>query len=98
MIKNVLLPGQAETINIIIDCGYKNVFSMLSAVRETINFLQSRFRSRLKAAYLNKIPPTASFLWGIIKNFLQEDTLRRIFLIKGDHVGPLMLTSNPSQI
>lgn len=71
---------------------------MLSTVRETINFLQSRFRSRLKAAYLNKIPPTASFLWGIIKNFLQEDTLKRIFLIKGNNVGPLMARTHPSQL
>ena len=93
-----MLPGHAETLVAVVDCGYKNVISMLGMVRDSINFLQSHFRCRMRSAYLIKIPPTASFLWGIIKNFIHEDTLKRMFIIDGDSVGPLFKTTHPSQI
>lgn len=78
-----MLPGQAETLVAVVDCGFKNIFSMLSIVKDTISFLSTTFRCRMKSAYLIKIPPSASFLWGIVKNFISADARKRMFIVDG---------------
>ena len=52
----------------------------------------------MRAAYLIKIPPSASIIWAIVKNFIQEETLKRMFIVDGETVGPLFNSTNPSQI
>ena len=59
---------------------------MLSIVKDTISFLSSTFRCRMKAAYIIKIPPSAAIIWGIVKNFISADALKRMFILEGNLV------------
>ena len=40
----------------------------------------------MKAAYLIKIPPSAAIIWGIVKNFISADALKRMFILEGNVV------------
>jgi hypothetical protein len=61
----MLIPGQVEMWNTIIDVGYEGVMSMIGPMKSSISFLQSTFRSRMYVAYILRPSGTCSFLWSI---------------------------------
>lgn len=74
----MLLPGQVETWVAIIDVGYRNLGSLISPLKSSIGFLSSTFRNRMRIAYVVRVPGSVSFLWSIVKRFLEEDTAQKI--------------------
>lgn len=75
--KNVLIPGQVENWISIIDCGYTGLTSFVTSVRKPMSMLSDKFRSRMLACYVVQIPMSLSFFWGIVKTFLEEETIRK---------------------
>lgn len=90
VLNNYLLPGQIETWVAIIDVGYQNLGSLISPMKASIGFLSNTFRNRMKIAYVVQIPGTLSFLWRIIKNFLHEETEKKINFLDEREVRPLL--------
>lgn len=44
--------------------------------------MQNNFRSRLYVMYIVQAPTSINFMWGMIKGFLEENTQRKIQIIK----------------
>lgn len=78
VLQNFLLPGQVETWVAIIDVGYRNLASLIGPMKDSIGFLSNTFRNRMSICYVVRIPMSLSFIWRIIKNFLHEDTEKKI--------------------
>lgn len=80
VIRNYLVPGQVENWVGLIDSGYQGLFSMIDAMREAFTFLADTYRSRLFACYNVRITTSISIIWGIVKKFLEDDTIEKINL------------------
>lgn len=93
-----MLPGQVETWVAIIDVGYQNLTSLVGPMKASFAFLANTFRNRMRIAYVVRIPGALSFLWMIIKNFLHEDTAKKINFLDDQAVAPLLEFTNPSQL
>ena len=72
--------------------------SMVGPMKASFGFLANTFRNRMRICYVVRIPGTLSFLWRIVKNFLHEDTAKKINFIDDQVVGPLLEYTNPSQL
>ena len=48
--------------------------------------------------YVTRIPTSISFVWGIVKNFLDESTVKKINFIDEQVIEPLMEFCNPEQM
>lgn len=88
-----------ETWNTIIDLGDCSVFSLGSTLVEIIKYLSSIFRARIHHSYLLNCPGAMKLLWGMVKNVLNDDQIRKISLsdkktLKADNFA----TINPHQI
>lgn len=53
---------------------------MVDAMREAFTFLADTYRSRLFACYNVRITTAISIIWGIVKKFLEDDTIEKINL------------------
>ncbi len=60
--------------------------------------MQHNFRSRLFVMYIIQAPTSINFLWGMIKGFLEENTQRKIQIIKQIIPENLMKHANKEQI
>ena len=78
VLNDLLLPGQVETWVAIIDVGRQNLFSMLSPLKTSFGFLMNTFRCRMRSAYIVRPSSSISWLWGMVKNFLHEETAKKI--------------------
>ena len=87
--RNCLIPGQIENWVAIIDGGFHGLFSLASTMKKSFNFLSSTFRSRMFVCYVVRCPPSLSFLWGIIKKFLEEETIKKINFFDEPKIDPL---------
>jgi hypothetical protein len=54
----------------------------MGPMKASIGFLQSTYRCRMFVSYIIRPSGTCSFLWGIAKKFLQEDTIKKIVFIE----------------
>lgn len=87
-----------ETWVAIIDVGFHNLTSLIGPMKSSFGFLANTFRNRMRIAYVVRIPGMLSFLWSIIKNFLHEDTAKKINFLDTQAVTPLLAYTNPSQL
>ena len=78
MVRNILIPGQVETWVSLIDAAYTSMISMVSTMKKSFTFLSDTYRSRLFVNYIVRVPTSMSFLWGITKRFLEEETVKKI--------------------
>ena len=60
--------------------------------------MQNNFRSRLYVMYIVQAPTSINFMWGMIKGFLEENTQRKIQIIKQIIPENLFKHTNKEQI
>lgn len=76
--RNFLIPGQVENWVAIIDANQTGLFSLIGTMKKSFSFLSDTYRSRMFVCYVVRIPSSLSFLWGLAKNVLDEETVRKI--------------------
>jgi hypothetical protein len=96
--KNFMIPGQVENWVAIIDAAHTGVLSLVSTMKRSFSFLSDTFRSRMFVCYVVRIPTTLSWVWGIVKNFLEEETVKKINFFDDQTIEPLLEFCHPSQI
>ncbi len=96
--RNYLIPGQVENWVAIIDAASHGLFSLVGSMKKSFSFLSDTFRSRMFVYYVVRIPSSISFLWGIIKKFLEEETVRKINFFDEQSIEPLLEYCHPSQL
>jgi hypothetical protein len=67
-------------------------------MRKSFTFLSDTYRSRMFVCYVVRIPTSISFVWGIVKNFLEEETVRKINFFDEQTIEPLHDYCHPSQL
>lgn len=60
--------------------------------------MQNNFRSRLFVMYIVQAPTSINFMWSMIKGFLEENTQRKIQIIKSIIAENLFKHTNREQI
>ena len=75
VIRELMIPGQVENWVTIIDSNKESFFSFVSMMNANAKFLGSKFRSRLFALYNVNVSMSVWFIWGIMKKFLDDDTV-----------------------
>ena len=78
VLNNLLIPGQVENWIVIIDAAHTGLLSLVGSMKKSFTFLSETYRSRMFVCYVARVPTSISFLWGIVKKFLQEETVRKI--------------------
>lgn len=98
VMRHLLIPGQVENWVAIIDAAQTGLFSLASTLKRSFSFLSDTYRSRMFVCYVVRIPGSISFLWGIIKKLLEEETVRKINFFDDQTIEPLLDYCNPSQL
>jgi len=80
VIKHYFIPGQVENWIALVDSGFQGLFKMVDSMNKAFSFLADTYRSRLFAAYNVRITTSISIIWGIVRRFLQQDTIDKINL------------------
>ena len=70
VLKNLLIPGQVENWNVIVDAAHTGLFSLVGSMKKSFTFLSDTYRSRMFVCYVTRVPTSVSILWGIVKRFL----------------------------
>lgn len=96
--KNFLIPGQVENWISVIDAASIGVFSLVSSMKKSFSFLSDTYRSRMFVCYVVRIPTSVSFIWGIVKRFIEEETVKKINFFDDQTIEPLLEFCNPSQL
>ena len=89
------LPYSVLYIYIFIFIPYFLFFKLLQKI---MSYMQNNFRSRLYVMYIVQAPSAINFMWGMMKGFLEENTQRKIQIMK--HIVPenLFKHTNKEQI
>lgn len=96
--RNFLIPGQVENWVAIIDVAEIGLFSLINSMKKSFTFLADTYRSRMCVCYVVRIPASISFIWTVVKRFLDEDTVIKINFFDDQKVEPLLEYCNPSQL
>ena len=78
--------------------GYKSLLSLVSPLKASFGFLMNTFRCRMRYCYVVRPPSSISFLWGIAKGFLHEDTAKKINILDTATIDQMLEYTNPSQL
>lgn len=63
-----------------------------------MSYMQNNFRSRLFVMYIVRAPSSINFMWGMIKGFLEENTQRKIQIVKEVVPANLFTHTNKEQV
>lgn len=89
VIHHYLIPGQVENWVALIDSGYQGLFQLVDNMKKAFTFLSDMYRSRLFACYNVRITTSISIIWGIVKRFLEQETIDKINLFDENKPEPL---------
>ena len=82
-IQKLMIPGQIENWIVITDLGSKGLTQLpISEVKSIVKTLQDNFRCRMIVNYVVNAPSSLYFLWGIVKKFIEEHTIKKIRINK----------------
>lgn len=98
VLEDLLLPGQVETWVAVVDIGFQNLMSMVGPLKTSFGFLSNTFRCRMRYCYVVRPSGPVSFLWGITKKFLHEDTVKKINFVDNERIEELLKFTNASQL
>jgi hypothetical protein len=70
----------------------------LGSLKEIMGYLSSNYRSRLFTMYIINSPRSIFMPWTIAKGFLEENTVKKIQIIKDANLAPLFTHTNKSQV
>ena len=75
----LMIKGHIENWIIITDLNNKSLTNLpLSELKQIISVLQNNFRCRMIVNYIVNAPRTLSFLWGLLKKFVEPHTVNKI--------------------
>lgn len=78
----MFINGQVQNVIGIIDVGYVSPFHLIKPMKMTISFLQGNYKYKLHQIYILKTTTMFNFAFGIAKNFMKKDTIRKIVVIE----------------
>lgn len=90
ILSNLLIPGQVENWVAIIDAANTGLFSLVGTMKKSFSFLSDTYRSRMFVCYVARVPTSISFIWGIVKKFLDEETVKKINFLDEQIIEPLL--------
>jgi len=82
IITYMLIPGQVENWNIIIDLNDVSIFSIPDSLMKIFKILQANYRARLNSMFILGMTGFLNALWTIVKSFLDSNTQKKIKIIK----------------
>ena len=89
-IQRLMIPGQIENWVVITDLGSKGLTQLpISEIKSIVKTLQDNFRCRMIVNYLVNAPTSLYFLWGVVKKFIEEHTIKKIRICKESAPGEL---------
>ncbi len=80
LIKNLLVKGQVENWNIIVDCTNASLLSLPPDLKKLLQILSDNYKCRLHTMYVLNLSFFLMAIWQIIKNVLDPITQRKIIL------------------
>ncbi len=89
VIHHYFIPGQVENWVALVDSGYQGLFQLVETMKKSFAFLSDIYRSRLFAAYNVRITTSISIIWGIVRRFLEPETVEKINLFDESRPDPL---------
>ena len=98
VVKNLLIPGQIENWNVIVDKGDYNIFSIPTGIMNIARMLQNNYRSRLYKGFVFGFSGFWTFLWIIVKSFLDESTNAKITIMDSSNKNLLFDLINKEQL
>jgi hypothetical protein len=94
----MLIPGQVENWNIIIDLYNVSIFSMPDSLMKIIRILQSNYRARLNSLYIVGMSAWLNAIWTVIKSFIDSNTNKKIKFIKENAKYEIFESINSEQV
>jgi hypothetical protein len=98
IINNLLIPGQVENWIILTNVNGVSIFSIPKDMKNMMGVLSSNYRCRLFINYILGMGSVLNFLWNIIKNFIDEVSLKKIKFLKKGEFGPIFDYINEEQV
>jgi hypothetical protein len=96
---NMLQPGVIENWVTIADLGNLGLTSLpISSFKSVSHVLQENYRCRLALSYVVNSPRSISFIWGMIKPFIDKMTVKKISFHRESSPQPLFTHCNHSQV
>jgi hypothetical protein len=98
IIENMLIPGQVESWVVITDLcniGMRNL--PLKDLKKLITCLQDNFRNRMHINYVVNAPTTFVFIWRMVKGMLEQNTVKKIRIMKQSVIDELTTHFNTGQ-
>lgn len=85
-LKNLLVPGKAETMVVVIDMTDVGTISIpMTALKTISQMLQNNYRARLYKQYILNTPFLVKATWAIAKCFLEDFTVAKINILGSDY-------------
>ena len=80
-IKNLLINGQIENWNIIVDCSDASIFSLPPEIKMLLQVLQNNYKCRLHTMYILNLSIFFRAIWLLIRNVLDPQVQKKIQII-----------------
>jgi hypothetical protein len=79
----LMIKGHIENWIVITDLNNKSLTNLpLSELKQIISVLQNNFRCRMIVNYIVNAPRALSFIWGVLKKFIEPHTVNKIRIIR----------------
>lgn len=96
---NMFLPGIVENWVSVADLGHQGLSSLpISSFKSVVHVLQENYRCRLGISYVFNSPRTISFIWGMIKPFLDKQTVKKVSFHRDSTAAQLFTHFNQGQV
>jgi hypothetical protein len=90
-VDHLAIPGHVEQVIVIADLSGCSVWNApIEEMDKCAQTLTSRFRGRLNKLFLVNTPLVFYAFWSVIKVFIPERTLSKIFIIRYNHLEELL--------
>ena len=95
----MLLPGKVENWLCISDLGFRGLTDLpLNTLRKITKVLQDIFKCRMDYSTMINVPNTIYFIYSLLKPFLDEVTIDKITIEKGNIPTRIISFFNPYQV
>jgi len=98
IIEKLLVPGQVENWVLIVNMGNVSVFSIPDNLKNLMTMMQDNYRARLYRSYIIGMSTFMTFLWNIIKLFLDAVTVKKFVFLKESTLNTMHSIINPDQL
>jgi len=98
ILEHLLIPGQVENWDVIIDCNDVYITSIPTEIQEIISELQNNYPCRLFILYLVNLSGNLDFLWSSIKPLINGITGNKMKLLKISNTKEIFTYINPLHV